>query len=250
MLETEVKYEENYVCFIDILGFKQAILDPDSHRNLVLSPSFFWHLLGEMQRLKNWESSGLKVTQFSDCLVLSGPATHLTLYVLLSSMVWLQGRLLEVDFLIRGAIMKGDVFHSNTHIFGPALVNAVECEKLVQMPLVALSHEIVNDNQIYSEQGVGYTPAYIASTPIEHLGKITDVPYLDFFSTYFHRYNINTQPSSEDNVIKSFIVHNMMNLKYGVKYQWFAGEWNKVVERKGLNQKLIISPTEGLFTQL
>jgi hypothetical protein len=55
----------------------------------------------------------------------------------------LQISLIQRGISVRGAISSGKLFHNEAIVFGPALVEAVELEKLAMYPRVILSREIL-----------------------------------------------------------------------------------------------------------
>ena len=57
---------------------------------------------------------------------------------IISDVFCLQLTLLRKGFLIRGAITVGDMYHDEHYCFGPALIEAVELEKLAMYPRVIL----------------------------------------------------------------------------------------------------------------
>lgn len=147
MTKSEIKYEDKYVCFIDLLGFKNAIRN-STHAIFDSSPAYIKDALSAMEKsIDNNEFffRGASIIQVSDSIIISCPVEPNNLYYLIDRVVRLQQELLSWGFPTRGAITKGKLFHEGTIIFGPAYTKAVELEGKVEFPIVMLSDEIIED---------------------------------------------------------------------------------------------------------
>ena len=82
------------------------------------------------------------VTQFSDSIIVSYRMTELgAVFDMLYDIYLLQISLIQQGISVRGAISMGKLFHDEHVVFGPALVEAAELEKLAMYPRVILSKE-------------------------------------------------------------------------------------------------------------
>jgi hypothetical protein len=147
-------YERRHILFCDILGFTQAILkrraDPAkflfafSHiqamvqeANRVIDPEI---VEPETGRRYDYLVS-TRAEHFSDCIVVSTPATNVDAIWLCQAAAEIQNLLAGRGFLSRGAISTGLAHHKDTTIFGPALIKAVYREKATKWPRIEVSRE-------------------------------------------------------------------------------------------------------------
>lgn len=130
------EYETRYCAFIDFLGFADAVNSgawkPDE-------------VIAAMKKASNVVSgdSDIKVTQFSDSLILSASADEEWSFV---SIIWtVRFLILELTahgVLLRGGITKGEIFHQDNFAFGPAFIRAYRLEQAAGMPRVILDKDL------------------------------------------------------------------------------------------------------------
>lgn len=161
--QAPVAYEDRLCLFIDILGFKNHVeesekaIDKDAKTGY---PPFtvvrLHRALGVIDRAMKDESDGVgglnrttkKVTQFSDSVVVSYRLDQKSaLFDMLYDIFLLQVELIRHGIFIRGAITFGKLFHDDKLVFGPALVEAAELEKLAMYPRVILSQEVIDQGK-------------------------------------------------------------------------------------------------------
>lgn len=159
------EYEERYIAFVDILGFKdlvnQSQNDPSKVQALssaldTIRPSSPKVILDAMD-VEQQEDFDLRIHTFSDFVVASVPPTNVGLCAL-AYVIWnLSTAWLSTKILCRGGITKGKCLHRGgpvPMVFGPAFVAAYELESSVaDMPRVILSKEVRLDWQRFVAQG-------------------------------------------------------------------------------------------------
>lgn len=133
------KYQNRVTLFVDFLGFKELVdrtrQKPAELRNLVAA-------LNEI-RNRNVRSDVKLVTQFSDSLVISYPDMFGTRSLVLADIGWTILFLVRKGFLLRGAITAGDLYHTDRHVVGPAMVRAYEMEsKRAKYPRVIIDSDV------------------------------------------------------------------------------------------------------------
>jgi len=117
----ECKYEEHYIALLDIMGFSKLVKDCNYN-------STFVGILGSVSRLA--EFAQVKTAIISDTIVVSSPATNKTaLTDIMACVNALYKTCIQEKILLRGAICRGDLFHSGNIVFGPAMVAAHEAEE-------------------------------------------------------------------------------------------------------------------------
>lgn len=153
------KYEERLCLFLDILGFKSIIANsvaekPESSYSFRrLDVAGIHAALRAIDRtikqsdstVGGVENTSKQVTQFSDSIVISYLMEERSaVFDMLYDIFILQIELIQRGILVRGAITSGPLFHDAETIFGPALVEAAELEKLALYPRVILHQEIID----------------------------------------------------------------------------------------------------------
>ena len=158
-----VAYEDRLCLFIDILGFKNHVeesvkpADKDAktgHRPFTVAR--LHRALSVIDRAMAHELDGIgdsfkttkRVTQFSDSVVASYRVDEKSaLFDMLYDIYLLQVELISHGIFIRGAITIGKLHHDDKLVFGPALVEAAELEKLAMYPRVILSQEVIDQGK-------------------------------------------------------------------------------------------------------
>lgn len=152
--EEALQYKVRIVAFLDILGWKQAVLSKssvDSGVVKVLGKALaqLQGVAGHFNSLKKllpenqkWPGDPI-MTQFSDCIVLSVENDSHGKEALQNALFILASNLIQFGFLIRGGVVCGDLFHDGSLTFGPALIEAYELEsKIASAPRVILSKDL------------------------------------------------------------------------------------------------------------
>lgn len=158
-INAPIAYEERLCLFLDILGFKAKI--DDSVRDIAKTPksaerqmtaSRIHDALSAISSAMNSSNfdlnpelkSSKQVSQFSDSIVVSYRLDERgVVFDMLYDIYLLQIQMVQRGFLVRGAITVGKLFHDKHIVFGPALVEAAELEKLAMYPRVILGQDIV-----------------------------------------------------------------------------------------------------------
>lgn len=169
------EYEDRWVAFIDILGFKEHVKQLGSDEAKRIS------LIDAVQRLNrgskyySWRAETLgftehlRATTFSDNIVISGAEYELQ-YVLEMAGV-LCRELVMQGYMPRGAIAKGKLSHSNDMVIGSGLVEAYTLESEVAVyPRV-----IIQDCRL--------TEVIRESTTFQIVADFDGMFYLDYLDT-------------------------------------------------------------------
>lgn len=149
-----LQYKNRVVAFLDILGWKQAILSIGNEGKNVVK--MLGQTLAQLQGVTRHFNSLKKLlpedqkwpgdpvmTQFSDCLILSVEYDSYGRQTLQNVLSILTSNLIQFGFLLRGGVTRGDLFHDGGLVFGPALIGAYELEsKIASTPRVILSKEL------------------------------------------------------------------------------------------------------------
>lgn len=158
-------YDERYIAFVDILGFKDFVLR--NHDEVSVSAIVAALDVQPVARpvvLREVEGGeidvDLRIHTFSDFIVASTLPTHVGL-AMLSFVMWeLSTRWLSNRFLCRGGITKGKVVHrvesdgGAPMVFGPAFIQAYQLEStMAEMPRIVFSKEVRQDWHRFNAKG-------------------------------------------------------------------------------------------------
>jgi len=188
-------YEDRLCLFLDILAFKNHIdesakLDPSQIKKSgqQMTVSRLYIALNEINNALTYEIGGLNyrssktVSQFSDSIVVSYKLDEESaVYDMLFDIYLLQINLIQRGLLVRGAITSGQLIHDERLVFGPALNEAVELEKLAMYPRVILTQEIIELGKKY--HGSQHTSKHEELSIKSLLNQDLDgMFYVDYFS--------------------------------------------------------------------
>lgn len=127
------KFEERYCAFVDILGFRQLIDRLDRNQiKFQLVRKLLRTIQGPSQdRPYLFDRADFRAQSISDAIALSAKPKIEGLWQLLYSLDKLSFELLDEGYFVRGAIVKGKLYHDDQIVFGSALVRAYELESTV-----------------------------------------------------------------------------------------------------------------------
>lgn len=146
------EYQECYVAFLDMLGFKDLCtteqfdcarikaLFNDAELVVLKYNSTFGKITIPQEVIDN---SNIMI--MSDSIVLSAPCTRSGILNLLYQCSFIQNMLLNWGVLLRGGLTKGKFFQYKNLMFGPALVEAYTIETEAQYPRVVVSDSIITE---------------------------------------------------------------------------------------------------------
>lgn len=162
-------YKQRIIGYVDILGWTNACNDLSQQTNVIqaaesikkhaenFSPltkdyfesqskkDYFIKIAGYSSHTESSEKfneyASIEFSFFSDNFAVSAPVEHAKwVFGILS---WASLALLHTNFLVRGAVTLGDLYHEKNVIFGPALIEAVNMEKKVNYPRLICSKKLV-----------------------------------------------------------------------------------------------------------
>jgi len=146
-------YEERFVAFIDIVGFKDLIkrsigpirsVTPAEIREALEVPQPIGSDKIILSQIGDISDSGHRMATFSDCIAITTIPTEKGLMHLLHHVSQIGFKLIRMKILCRGGITRGLIYHDDKAIFGPAMINAVEMEKNdAKYPRIILNSDIV-----------------------------------------------------------------------------------------------------------
>lgn len=154
-------FDDRFVAFVDILGFRGIVSRMRGERKLFLTVRDALKIINAQSRqfrdyrvarkqsherfLANGETPSspptqLQMTSFSDCYVISetSPAGHV-----LAGVQALGAALLAQGILCRGAVVRGDAYHRGHVLFGPAVIEAYDLEsRVAKYPRILVTESV------------------------------------------------------------------------------------------------------------
>ncbi len=137
-------FQDRWVCYLDVLGFSESVIKAESSIDERLLLARIQKILRN-ENLKN-ESSDIRVTQFSDSLVMSVTRNANSLLFMIKISRLMTGTMLREGFLTRGGIAGGAFVHTDEAMFGTPLVCIVKnFDRSGEFPHLRFSDEVVQE---------------------------------------------------------------------------------------------------------
>jgi hypothetical protein len=163
-----IEYEERYVVFLDILGFKELVHKSEANPEILkkltaaLSAMNIFKGLDELLEKSNPSieisyKRMVKISTFSDSVIISTRADTIGLLLITSIAQIISCNLFYLGILSRGAISKGLLIHTDNMVLGGGLIKAYELEsKAAIYPRIIVDECVLNDianNEKYNSWG-------------------------------------------------------------------------------------------------
>jgi hypothetical protein len=255
-----MEYTKHFVCFLDILGFKNSILNSKSPIDIEKTAKLLGYFKYFREKFREMDSNEVirfatneektkielnlkfKASFFSDSLIISYEVAEfrqdlMQLYYIIYNLAELIFEItLYCKVFIRGGLTFGDLYHEDDVCFGPALIEAVQLENEAVFPRVSVSPKIVDytgqdfpfkyldiNKDFTLERALAYIQREMLSTD---LTGNKPVHYIDFLWRFL--------PESEKIASRlKDIITTQLNTDYDdhimKKYIWFAKCFNFIL---------------------
>jgi hypothetical protein len=249
-------YVDRYCAFIDILGFRGLIdgLKGNSNQFLTLREMLKKVHAPVALPTMNWHTD-FRAQSISDAVAISTLATDGGLVRLFQAIEELAIDLLEEGYFIRGALVKGKLYHDDKMVFGEALVRAFELENNVaRYPRVMITRDVMADIDKFCKGFFSHQKEKF----LAYIEQADDGPHfvhvLRSVSANVQRVhveNINKPPEQRQNLDPYQRMQDMIqkrldeatdNPRHFEKVQWFAIYWRKFVPYGVSGFKTITGP--------
>ncbi len=145
-----MKFSTHAIAYLDILGFSKFVEEAEKDNNkLELLDKLFNEViprsisLGDRKGDDYKTRTRLKCLTFSDSFVVSAPVSDKSTYPALIAVsikaIQIVHSLLDMGFLVRGAIAVGNAYRTASNILGTGFQEAVEREKTTKHPQIVLT---------------------------------------------------------------------------------------------------------------
>jgi hypothetical protein len=227
-------YDERYCAFVDILGFSELIgrlshNDTPFEALRTLLRLIHEHPADEYEVL--FAGSDFRAQSISDAVCLSARQNGAGILNLLFVLERLTHNMLHHGFFIRGAVVKGRLYHDDKMVFGEALLRAYRLEsEIVRFPRIMLESSVVSDiNEFVVSSNYGF----------ELSGLISEADDGPRFLHVLSNLKFDLKEKSRVERLRSYqeMAHQIQrrfdesrdNPKHFEKVQWFARYWNRFV---------------------
>ena len=238
-------YQDRYCAFVDILGFRQLI------HQLGNDTASFEILHNLLKRIHGTQSdtdasdSDFRAQSISDAVAISTAINAIGLDQLFGSLQRLSLDLLCEGFFVRGAVVKGPLYHDDQTVFGEGLVRAYFFEsEVARYPRIVVTKEVRDDILHYTSRA----KAIGARPNMELLRQSADGPmYLDVLQPLVALLRKAESPfrslteSEKIDHQRYLQIRDKIQQRYGEamddprhfeKVRWFARYWNEVIPSK------------------
>ena len=243
----EIQFTPHAVAFLDLLGFKRFIEAAERAESLAVSDfrELQCIISGQLDFTQTSRGApgqehlfprdvGLQIVHVSDSFVLSAPISN-DPYTGYSGMVavalksiQLAHQLLKMGFLIRGGIAVGNLYRTESNIFGSAYQAAYETEQCAVMPRVLFHPSAVKHFKTNSHMGIPLGALSI-------FAQDGDEIILDTLAVHWSYVGNEAGPDVLQTIERTFISHKtkiereLANLPPGrarEKWEWLAKYFN------------------------
>jgi hypothetical protein len=221
-------YEDRLVAFLDILGFKQAVLadTPAAEKTIAHIDKVLRHGIDVVTNLSN---AKFTVRLFSDCLCLSCGLSDL--YDFMREVAFLQYHLASGGLWLRGGLAVGRHFENELMVFSQGLVDAYLLEGRAVYPRVLIADSIIR--MIAEEEAPGAKSALQRLVMLAPDGE----PFLDYLEWFREELDDHVFGSGE---VEDFLTSHKAALEAAVanhhdearvieKFRWLVGYHNHKV---------------------
>jgi hypothetical protein len=178
-------YRKSLLAFIDIIGFKKKVRkslrfseEADAIYELLQVHHRTAQIINEGKTAPWVEMTKLKANSFSDNIVISLPRMNDTVFnSFIHVVTYFQWETIDYYAFLRGAIVFGDICHTQELIFGPAFIQAYKMErKAAVWPRVVIDPQLID---LLSEQNRQHVFQFMLSKDVNGL------PFVDYLRYIF-----------------------------------------------------------------
>jgi hypothetical protein len=243
MINERSRFEERHVLYCDLLGFSKYSLSE------FFEPAKCFQLFAQLDRILADVSVKIDASlpdprcsrppdyvvnpeaiYFSDTIVISTPPTNVDAIWLCEAAARIQNYICLHSFLVRGAIVTGNVYHSGNTIFGPAIARAVALDSHGSPPVIIVSDETL---EIFTRATSDTDKEIVRIREYQLIARDGSAkPYVDpFWLTKIHAEQQSVGESTRRNIEswRALIDRGLKSIEPAIleKYRWMAKKFNR-----------------------
>ncbi|MED3762886.1 hypothetical protein [Ureibacillus terrenus] len=208
------------VAFLDILGYKNMVLQDSKNSKLIYLP-IIEEMLNSLNPILN--NRGLEIRQFSDSIVISAKYSIENTLSMLNAVSDVQWYMFKNGILLRGGIALGRHYSNGNIMYSEGLIEAYNLESnYARVPRI-----LVDDNLLELVLGTCENPIEIKEFFKKKLLKDKDsrnfVNYVDMENLEIH----------EQQLKEMLMKVNLDHPSLIEKYEWLVNYHNFLLEKKG-----------------
>jgi len=185
-----MEYQNKYILWLDILGFKTYVEKSISEPHLLQiisdsidAPQDFEPGLLDLLNIGDITLAEHQISSFSDTIVVSTEPSIRGFLYLANYYIKIFSKLEKEGLFSRGSLTYGQIFHTGNKFFGPGVIEAYSLEKKAQYPRIIIAQNVINMINEYTNEHKSFIYRFI---------QFEDVPYLHALFRYRNFRNENT----------------------------------------------------------
>jgi hypothetical protein len=234
-------YPERYVAFVDILGWRQLIskLNGDSDEEVIALRSALARIHDPAYSPQ--DGGDVRAQSISDAVAVSTEVSAIGLLRLFESLSLLSLAVLERGHLVRGAVVKGRLYHADAMVFGHALNEAyrLECQ-VARFPRIMIARSVAEDATTHAENPIWSDRLHCRVLQSQDGPKFLNV--LKEVSEAIQASKQGPSIAAPDHPVLSLFIRMKAGLERNLaesideprhfeKVHWFVKYWNAVMPR-------------------
>lgn len=247
MENNNIEYEDRVVAFIDILGFKNIVNNPNNFESI---KKVACAIRDEKKDTDRWNKYGDSVkfleTYFSDSMIISARFRGTVFLDLLTQVGFLMQTITACGFVARGGIAIGKLYHKDGVVFGPALIDAYNIESNIAIyPRILMTEETYKQG-VAMDDGINdyatrkeFCDSLVREAIINELGE--KYYYIDYLNQQ-DDFDYDDQWLSLLSKAKHIIENAFSTIKDKhvlQKYEWFEMYLKKVLKENKIDYKVL-----------
>jgi hypothetical protein len=221
--EPDGPYRERYCAFLDILGFRELV---EELKDGKLDFKFIQLMLQDIHnppaQLNRLARSDFKAQSISDAVAISAPVNASGLLDIITAAERMTIDMLLRGYFVRGAVVRGRLYHDDQMVFGEALIHAYQLEsQIVRYPRIMLTRPVADDF-------LNYCNGPLPPNYSERIRCASDGPW------HLHVVRPNAMTAQIRDQIRLQLERKlneaMDHPAHFEKVKWFADYWNEYVD--------------------
>jgi hypothetical protein len=137
-------YKDKLIAFVDILGFRNLVIQSEETDNPTLEYLLdLTRKLGSSEDSVRYSQSDFRITQLSDCAIVSSDVSPAGTINLLQHCFEVSINLLMAGHLCRGYMTRGKIFHTDRQVIGSGYMKAWHCtDKSGSAPFIQIDQSV------------------------------------------------------------------------------------------------------------